>query len=94
MSKKKIYLSPSDQTKNMYAGGLGTEQQHCTEIAKCAKIALEAHGFEVKIGDNHRDELYPQRVAESNSWGADMHIPHQCIQRQHTRHACHVLQYQ
>lgn len=75
MSKKKIYLSPSDQTKNMYAGGLGTEQQHCTEIAKCAKIALEAHGFEVKIGDNHRDELYPQRVAESNSWGADMHIP-------------------
>ena len=41
MSKKKIYLSPSDQTKNMYAGGLGTEQQHCTEIAKQAKISLE-----------------------------------------------------
>ena len=59
----------------MYAGGLGTEQQHCTEIAKQAKIALEANGFEVKIGDNSRDELYPQRVAESNSWGADMHIP-------------------
>ena len=75
MSNKKIYLSPSDQTRNLYAGGLGTEQQHCTEIAKRAKIALEAHGFEVKIGDNGGDELYPQRVAESNNWGADLHIP-------------------
>ena len=47
-----IYLSPSDQTHTMYAGGLGTEQRHCTEIARCAKAVLEQYGFKVRIGVN------------------------------------------
>ena len=72
---KKIYLSPSDQVHNLYAGGLGTEQQHCTEIARYAKAALERHDFEVLIGDSTKDGTYPQRVQESNAWGADLHIP-------------------
>ena len=72
---KKIYLSPSDQVRNMYTGGLGTEQQHCTEIARCAKAALERHGFAVKVGDSSEDGTYPKRVTESNAWGADLHIP-------------------
>lgn len=71
----KVYLSPSDQINNLYADNLGTEQQYCTLIAKSCEKYLKEYGYEVKIGDNSLDETYTNRVAESNNWRADLHIP-------------------
>lgn len=69
---KKIYLSPSSQPANKYAVGNTNEQEQCRKIAsKCAE-ALKRCGFEVKAG---LDGTMYTRVAESNAWGADAHIP-------------------
>lgn len=69
---KKIYLSPSSQPANKYAVGNTNEQEQCRKIAaKCAE-ALKRCGFDVKAG--LEGTMYT-RVAESNSWGADAHIP-------------------
>lgn len=69
---KKIYLSPSSQDANMYATGNTNEQEQCRKIAKyCADYLVRA-GFEVKNGSY--GTMY-SRIDESNSWGADLHIP-------------------
>lgn len=70
---KKIYLSPSSQTANTYAVGNTNEAAQCRKIALAAKVALERCGFEVKA--NVTESEYSNRVKESNSWGADAHIP-------------------
>ena len=69
---KKIYLSPSDQVDNRYAYGNTTEAIQCRRIADALEIALKRCGFEVK--NNKTSSMY-QRVAESNNWGADLHMP-------------------
>lgn len=69
---KKIYLSPSDQVDNRYAYGNTTEAIQCRRIADALEKALVRCGFEVK--NNKTSSMY-QRVAESNSWGADLHMP-------------------
>lgn len=69
----KIYLSPSNQDGNMYAYGNTNEMEQCNKFADAAKIALERCGFQVKKapkGQNMRVS-----ISESNSWGADLHIP-------------------
>ncbi len=69
---KKIYLSPSSQDANMYATGNTNEQEQCRKIAKyCADYLVRAD-FEVKNGSY--GTMY-SRIDESNSWGADLHIP-------------------
>ena len=68
---KKIYISPSDQDKNIYATGNTNEMVQCQKIGRALVNALERCGFEAKTND--KDEM-EDRVAESNSWGADMHI--------------------
>lgn len=73
---KKIYFSPSDQTKNTYAYGNTTEAIQCRQIATCAVEAAKRCGFEaltdaVSGGDDAMDK----RIQQSNSWGADVHIP-------------------
>lgn len=70
----KVYLSPSDQWSNKCSGG-DTEAAHCKKIAESAKKYLTVSGYEVKIGDNSKEGSYPDRVAESNEWGADVHMP-------------------
>ena len=47
---KKVYLSPSNQTKNEYAYGNTTEDVQCGKIAKACKAALERNGVEVMLG--------------------------------------------
>ena len=47
---KKVYLSPSDQTKNLYAYGNTNEAVQCGKIAEATKKALERNGIEVKVG--------------------------------------------
>ena len=41
---KKVYLSPSDQTKNLYAYGNTNEAVQCGKIAEATKKALERNG--------------------------------------------------
>lgn len=69
---KKIYLSPSSQPENAYAYGNTNEQEQCRRIAAACEVALKRCGFEVVNGSY--GTMY-ERVAESNSWGADLHVP-------------------
>ena len=69
---KKIYLSPSDQNGNLYAYGNTNEMVQCCRIADACKIALKRCGFEVI---NNKTGSMEERVAESNRWGADLHMP-------------------
>lgn len=70
---KKIYLSPSNQDGNMYAYGNTNEMEQCNRFADTAKKALERCGFEVKKAP--KGQAMKTSIAESNSWGADLHIP-------------------
>lgn len=72
--KKKIYLSPSDQVRNIYAYGNTNEATQCRKIAKACKTALERCGFEAKTNTKDGSNAMYERVNESNAWGADMHI--------------------
>ena len=69
---KKIFLSPSNQYGNTYAYGNTNEGVQCGKIAQTAEKALKRCGFEVKTMQN---ETMQVRCAESNKWGADLHIP-------------------
>lgn len=69
----KIYLSPSAQPANLYAAGNTNEQVQCNRIAAAAKTALERCGFVVKKAPE--GQSYQANVAESNAWGADIHVP-------------------
>lgn len=69
----KIYLSPSAQPANTYSAGNTNEQVQCNRIASYAKTALERCGFTVKKAPE--GQSYQKNVAESNTWGADLHVP-------------------
>lgn len=71
---KKIYLSPSDQTSNRYSYGNTNEAVQCRKIAAACKTALERCGFEVKINTKDGSNAMYERVSESNTWGADLHV--------------------
>ena len=68
---KKIYISPSDQNRNIYATGNTNEMVQCQKIGKALASALVRCGFEAKSNDT--DEM-EERVAESNAWGANLHV--------------------
>lgn len=69
---KKIYLSPSSQPANVYAGLSTNEQEVCRGIARELAAHLKRCGFQVKCGDY--GTMY-DRVKESNEWKADLHLP-------------------
>ena len=69
----KVYLSPSNQDENLYAWGNTTEMEQCNRIAEYARIALERCGFEVKKA--LKGLAMDVSIAESNKWGADLHLP-------------------
>lgn len=68
---KKIYISPSDQTANLYAAGDTNEAVQCRRIAAALVSALERCGFAAMT--NVEDDMY-SRVHQSNGWGADLHL--------------------
>lgn len=72
MSYEKIYLSPSDQTRNTYGYGNTTEAIQCRRIADALETALKRCGFAVK---NNKTDSMQARVAESNAWNSDLHLP-------------------
>lgn len=69
---KKIFLSPSNQTKNTYAAGGTNEAVQCGRIGKACKAALERCGFSVKM---IQYDTMANRVAAANNWGADLYVP-------------------
>lgn len=69
----KIYLSPSSQPNNTYAAGDTDEQTQCNRVAEAARLALIRCGFDARKGAEGQG--YKDNVAESNAWGADLHIP-------------------
>ena len=69
---KKIYLSPSDQSDNVYAYGNTNEAVQCRRIADACEVALKRCGFEVR---NNKTESMAARCEESDHWGADLHVP-------------------
>ena len=71
---KKIYLSPSDQVRNAYAYGDTNEAAQCRKIASACKAALERNGFAVRTNFEDGTNAMYTRVAESNTWGADLHL--------------------
>lgn len=71
---KKIYISPSSQTANMYAVGNTNEAAQCRKIALLLVDALIRCGFEAKTNVTEGKSMY-DRVRESNDWNADAHIP-------------------
>ena len=72
MAKKKIYVSPSSQTENKYIVGDTNEAVQCRKIAAFLVPALIRCGFEALT--NTTGNMY-DRTAESNRWGADLHLP-------------------
>lgn len=68
---KKIYVSPSNQAGNTYATGNTNEKEQCHKIAKACVDALIENEFQVMC--TYNDDMY-KRVAESNAFGADIHI--------------------
>ena len=68
----KVYLSPSDQTKNAYAYDGTTEAEQCGKIADACRAALERCGVSVKVG--HMISMQ-QKCSESNAFGAELHVP-------------------
>lgn len=69
---KRVYLSSSDQRRNTYATGGTTEDVQCGKIAAACKAALERSGVEVMVGQY---DTMANRVAASNKFGADLHVP-------------------
>jgi len=67
----KVYLSPSDQSKNTYAAGNTTEEKQCERIATATATALKRCGLDVIA--NLADGMYT-KITQSNEWGADLHV--------------------
>ena len=68
---KKIFLSPSNQTENVYAYGGTNEAAQCGRMGDAAKAALERCGFQVKM---NKLGTLERKVSESNGWDADLHV--------------------
>lgn len=68
---KKIYISPSDQSANLYATGDTNEAVQCRRIGAALVKALERCGFAAMT--NESDDMYA-RVRQSNAWDADLHL--------------------
>lgn len=69
---KKIYISPSSQTDNKYVVGNTNEAVQCGKIAVALVEALKRCGFQAMT--NTTGDMY-KRTAQSNKWGADLHLP-------------------
>lgn len=68
---KRIYISPSSQSENLYAVGGTNEKEQCEKIARACVAFLQKHGFNVKT--RYNSDMYV-RVAESNAFNADLHV--------------------
>ncbi len=68
----KIFISPSNQNKNVYAYGNTNESAECKQIADYLEKALIRCGFKVKT---MHTETIAKKVQEADKWGADLYVP-------------------
>lgn len=68
----KVYISPSDQVKNLYAWGNTNEHEQCQKIANTLEDALKRSGVSTKMAT--RGMTMAQRCAASDVFGADLHV--------------------
>lgn len=68
----KVYVSPSTQEHNVGAGNYGTEEYQMNLIADILVPRLQEHGFIVKR--NRPEMTLNQVIADSNTWGPDIHV--------------------
>lgn len=69
----KVYLSPSNQIGNKYAYGNTSEAIQCEQIAAFCATALKRCGIQVMV--SKRNQTMATRVANSKTFGADLHVP-------------------
>lgn len=67
----KIFLSPSDQTHNKYAGLDTNEAEVCGKIAGACYYALKRNGFDVML---QQYDTMQNRCNASNNFDADLHV--------------------
>jgi len=65
---QKVFLNPSNQTKNDVAGG-GNEAEYALIMANLAKGMLTKAGFDVVV-----DQDFDNAPSNANSWGADIFV--------------------
>lgn len=68
---KKIFLSPSEQFKNVYAYGNTTEGVQCGKIANACQKALERCGFTTKL---QHEGTMSSKCSAADKWGADLYV--------------------
>jgi N-acetylmuramoyl-L-alanine amidase len=68
----KVYLSPSNQEKNIGAGKYGTEEKRMNEIADAIEPDLLRYGFHIKR--NKPEMTLTEIVRDSNEWKPDIHV--------------------
>lgn len=68
----KVFLSPSDQTKNTYAWGNTNEAEQCGKIGHATQDALKRCGFETMLVQY---EPMSSKCAKSDAFGAELHVP-------------------
>ena len=71
----KIFLSPSNETKNIgaYKNFSTNECEQAEKIARSVRDYLEAYDCEVMIGE--RADNMNTRIAKAQAWGETVHIP-------------------
>ena len=67
-----IYLSPSNQNRNIGYGNYGTEQDEMHKVGEATKRILERCKQQTYI--SHKSMTFQQAVAESNKLKCDIHI--------------------
>ena len=70
--RHRVFISPSDQVKNTYAGGGTTEAIQCGKIGIATKAALERCGFEVML---MQYATMAEKCAASDAFGTELHMP-------------------
>lgn len=70
----KIYISPSQQSKNITANG-HSEQEHCNLIGKALYEILVKDGYQVMLAPlSNNSNWIRNAVQESNAYKSDLHI--------------------
>lgn len=67
----KVYLSPSNQPRNMCALG-HSEKSHCEELVQKMLPMLAQRGIEYKV---RGEGSLTKHINEATAWGADLYVP-------------------
>jgi N-acetylmuramoyl-L-alanine amidase len=70
----KIYLSASQQDKNIYIDKVFTEEEVTHSYINLLKPKLEAKEYTVMLSDPKKEMM--DNINDANKWGADIYISH------------------